>query len=327
MATVVSHLPYTRGEAKAWGRETIRGFIEVFPTPFTADDAVDHGALRRNLEKLSGIGLNGFLSGGNIAEGWNMTPTEWMAYSDTVADVLAGQTPHLSSVILDPSPYTAIEKINRLATLGFNAMEVITPIFALRNDDLVYEYFRMLSEGTDVALLIYNTPASGKVLSHQLIERISDLDTVVGMKHGLGSLSDTIRVRERVGDRLVVSEPHPRYWAIDVARHGGKVHYGGLMYTLFGKQRPALLEYTKLAQEGKVTEATEIEQRFAPFLRLFDDVIFRSIVEKGVYDMSGPKVWYGLLGFETSLMRRPRIVLTPAQEAEIRDTLASVGVI
>ncbi len=197
MAIVVSHLPYTRGEAKAWGRETMRGFINVFPTPFTADDAVDHGALRRNLEKLRGIGLDGFLSGGNIAEGWNMTPTEWMAYSETVADVLAGQTPHLSSVILDPSPYTAIEKVNRLATLGFNAMEVITPIFALRNDDLVYEYFRMLSEGTDVALLIYNTPASGKVLSHQLIERISDLDTVVGMKHGIGSLSDTIRVRER----------------------------------------------------------------------------------------------------------------------------------
>ena len=299
----------------------------MFPTPFSADDAVDHGALRRNLEKLRGIGLDGFLSGGNIAEGWNMTPTEWLAYSETVADVLAGQTPHLSSVILDPSPYTAIEKINRLATLGYNAMEVITPIFALRNDDLVYEYFRMLSEGTDVALLIYNTPASGKVLSHQLIERISDLDTVVGMKHGIGSLSDTIRVRERLGDRIVVSEPHPRYWAIDLARHGGQVHYGGAMYTLFGKQRPALVEYTKLARDGKVTEATALEQRFAPYLRLFDDVIFRSIVEKGVYDMSGMKYWYGLLGFETSLMRRPRVLLAPAQEAEIHDTLASVGVI
>ncbi|MGK2851682.1 MAG: dihydrodipicolinate synthase family protein, partial [Candidatus Limnocylindrales bacterium] len=237
------------------------------------------------------------------------------------------KTPHLASVILDPSPYTAIEKINRLADLGFNAMEVITPIFALRNDDLVYEYFKMLSEGTDVALLIYNTPASGKVLSHDLIERISDLETIVGMKHGLGSLADTIRVRERVGDRMVVSEPHPRYWAIDLARHGGAVHYGGLMYTLYGKQRPTLLEYTELARNGKVTEATAIEQRFEPLLRVFDDVIFRSIVEKGVYDMSGTKYWYGLLGFETSLMRRPRVVLTPAQEAEIKQTLSAVGAI
>ena len=327
MAIVVSHLPYTRGEAKAWGRETIRGFINVFPTPFSADDAVDHGALRRNLEKLRGIGLDGFLSGGNIAEGWNMTPTEWLAYSETVADVLAGQTPHLSSVILDPSPYTAIEKINRLATLGYNAMEVITPIFALRNDDLVYEYFRMLSEGTDVALLIYNTPASGKVLSHQLIERISDLDTVVGMKHGIDSVADTARLRARLGDRMVVSNPFPRYWVLDIAEYGGQVQYGGLEYTLFGKQRPALVEYTKLARDGKVTEALAREHRFLPLFDLYEKYLVTSVVEKGIYDMGAMKYAMGLLGFDTSAPRRPAPGVGSADKEEIRDTLASVGVI
>ncbi|MGK2849691.1 MAG: dihydrodipicolinate synthase family protein [Candidatus Limnocylindrales bacterium] len=327
MATVVSRLPYTRSDAKAWGRETMRGFIEVFPTPFTADDAIDHGALRRNLEKLRGIGLNGFLSGGNIAEGWNMTPTEWMGYSESVADVLAGKTPHLASVILDPSPYTAIEKINRLADLGFNAMEVITPIFALRNDDLVYEYFKMLSEGTDVALLIYNTPASGKVLSHDLIERISDLETIVGMKHGIDSVADTARIRARVGDRMVVSNPFPRYWVLDIVEYGGRVQYGGLEFTLFAKQRPTLLEYTSLARAGKVTEAFALERAFMPLFDLYEKYLVTSVVQKGIYDMAAMKYAMGLIGFEMSGVRPPAPGVGQAEKDDIRALLTQVGVI
>lgn len=327
MAIEVSRLPYTRGEAKAWGRETLQGFINVFPTPFTGDNALDHGALRRNLEQLRGIGLNGFLSGGNIAEGWNMTPTEWMAYSATVADVLAGQTPHLASVILDPSPYTAIEKINRLADLGFNAMEVITPIFALRNDDLVYEYFKMVSEGTDVALLVYNTPASGKVLSHDLIERISDLDTIIGMKHGIDSVSDTARIRARLGDRMVVSNPFPRYWVLDIIDYGGAVQYGGLEYTLYGKQRPALLEYTSLARAGKVTEAFALERAFMPLFDLYEKYLVTSVVQKGIYDMAAMKYAMGLLGFEMSGVRPPAPGIGQAEQDDIRSVLAQVGVI
>lgn len=327
MAIAVSGLPYTREEAKAWGRETLRGFINVFPTPFTDDDEIDHAALRNNLERLSGIGLNGFLSGGNIAEGWNMTPTEWMSYSETVADVLVTRTPHLSSVILDPSPYTAIEKINRLAGLGFNAMEIITPIFALRSDDLVYEYFKMVSEGTDVALLLYNTPASGKVLSHDLIDRISDLDTVVGMKHGVDSVSDTARIRARVGDRMVVSNPFPRYWVLDIADYSGEVQYGGLEYTFFGKQRPTLLEYTELARAGRVTEAFALERSFIPLFDLYEKYLVTSVVQKGIYDMAAMKYAMGLLGFEMSGVRRPAPNVGAAEKEEIRSVLTAVGVI
>ena len=327
MVIEVSRLPYTRSEAKAWGRETLQGFINVFPTPFDADFEIDHGALRRNLEKLSGIGLNGFLSGGNVAEGWNFTPTEWMAHAETVADVVAGKTPHLASVILDPSPYTAIEKINRLANLGYNAMEVITPIFSLRHDDLVYEYFRMLSENTDVALLIYNTPASGKILSHDLIDRISDLETIVGMKHGIDSVADAARIRARVGDRIVVSNPLPRYWVTDVATYGGRVMYGGLDYTFFGKRRPDLLEYTELAKAGKATEALAIERTLMPLIDLYEKYLTISVVQKGIYDMSTAKVWNGLLGFETSNPRPPAPGATQAEVGEIGEVLAELGVI
>lgn len=327
MTIAVSGLPYTREEAKAWGRETLRGFINVFPTPFTDDHEIDHAALRSNLEKLSGIGLNGFLSGGNIAEGWNMTPAEWMSYSQTVADVLATRTPHLSSVILDPSPYTAIEKINRLASLGFNAMEVITPIFALRDDELVYKYFKAVSKGTDVALLVYNTPASGKVLSHELIERISELDTVIGMKHGIDSVADTARLRTRLGNRMVVSNPFPRYWILDIVNYGGVVQYGGLEFTLFGKQRPALLEYTELAQTGRVTEAFALERRFIPLFDLYEKYLVTSVVQKGIYDMGAMKYAMGLLGFQMSGVRPPAPDVGTVEKEEIRDTLASVGVI
>ena len=327
MVIEVSRLPYTRSEAKAWGRETLEGFINVFPTPFGADYEIDHGALRRNLESLSEIGLNGFLSGGVVAEGWNFTPTEWMAYSETVADTLRGKTPHLASVILDPSPYTAIEKINRLTDLGFNAMEVITPIFSLRHDDLVYEYFRMLSEGTDTALLLYNTPASGKILSHDLIDRISDLETIVGMKHGLDSVADAARLRARVGDRMVVSNPIPRYWAIDLASYGGQLSYGGLELTFAGKRRPDLLEYTELAKAGKVTEAFAIERDFMPIFDLLEKYLVISVIQKGIYDMAAAKVWFGLLGLETSGPRPPAPGTTQAEADELRSVLTQAGVI
>ncbi len=74
-----------------------------------------------------------------------------------------------------------------------------------------------------------------------------------------------------------------------------------------------------------MTEATALEQRFTSFLRLFDDVIFRSIVEKGVYDMSGMKYWYGLLGFETSLMRGPQSFSHPPRRRRSTTPLPASG--
>jgi len=320
-------LPYTRSEAKAWGRKTMHGFIEVFPTPFTPTGNINWDAHRRNMEKLLGIKTDGFLTGGNIAEGWNMTPAEWFKFQEIVADVMAEKTPHLSSVILDPSPFTAVEKLNRLADLGFNAVEVITPIFQLRSDEQIYEYFKILSTETDIAILIYNTPAAGRVLSHDLIDRIADLETVVGIKHGLASLPNSVRLRKRVGDRIVVCEPLPRHWAIDVAQYGGQVLYGGPEYILLGKKRELLRQIADLAGKGKITEALRLEREIEPAISLYEDYILWSIVERGVYDMSGIKYWYGLVGYESSPMRRPANDLAEQDKAHIEEVIRSCGII
>jgi len=323
----MSKLPYTRSEAKAWGRETVRGFVEVFPTPFTPKGELDEGAHRRNMEKLLEIGADGFLTGGVIAEGWNLTPSEWFRFQEIVAEVMAGKTPHLSSVILDPSPYTAAEKINRLAEMGFNAMEVITPIFQIRSDEQIYEYFSMLSTNTDVALLLYNTPASGRVISHDLIDRLASLETVVGIKNGLASLPNSARLRRRVGDRMVVSEPIPRHWAIDVGQYGGQVLYGGPEYILLGKKKDTLRRIGELAKEGRLTEAFQLEKEIEPAIALYEDYLLWSILERGVYDMSGIKYWYGLVGYETSYMRKPTITLSEADKERIEQVVRSCGII
>lgn len=318
---------YTRSEAKQWAREHMRDSTNAVPTPFTADFQLDTKALAENTERYAAEGLYGLMTGGNTAEGWNMTPSEWWKYTEVTAQANKGRM-MLTSVILDPSPYTVIEKAEKLADLGYDLIEVINPVIQLRSDEDLYGFYKFISDRSPLGVVLYNTPTAGVTLNHGLLNRLADLEMVVGIKNGLLNPADTISLRKTCGDRMVVTEPMESFYLWDAAVHGGQCLFGTCEYVMYGRKRDAFIKHMRLAEEGKIEQALPLYKELEPLRDLMVNAFVWNIVRKNQYSLAPIKYWFELLGYTMGPCRPPMPEFAEEEmKAMIRETLLEQGVI
>ena len=319
--------PYTRSEAKAWARAHMIKSTNAVPTPFKADFSLDLPTLASHVDRWANEGLYGLMTGGNTAEAWNMTPAEWWQYSETVAKANQGRM-MLTSVILDPSPFTVLEKAHRLAELGFHLIAVINPVIQLRSDADLYGFYKYLSDHSPLGIVLYNTPTAGVVLNHGLLDRLADLEMVVGIKNGLLNPADTIALRKHTGDRMVVTEPMESFYLWDSIVHGGQCLFGTCEYVMFGKHRDTLVKCMELADAGKFDQALPLFRQLDPIRDLMNDIFVWNIVRKNQYSLSPIKYWFELLGMPMGPCRPPLDAYADeAMKKTVREGLLKHGVI
>lgn len=328
MRTATS-LPYTRSEAKAWAKANIVDFYECPLTPFTPDYELDADGIRTNVDAYAEMGVTGLVVGGFLAEAWNLTLADWKRYHEIYADANRGRM-DLHTIILDPSVHVALEKMAFVQDLGYNGAEVINPIVQLRTDGEIYDWYRYLADHSDLAVVLYRTPVSGKVLSLDLVARLSEIDTIVGVKQGSLVHADSLRLRGMVHEDFIVSDPD-EYWFLDDLRNGGQVLWGGFEYIVYGKKRHLLREYIDLARQGRWEEAREHWLEARPVYALLQEAFMDEISRTASYATATAviKAWYEAIGLEAGGGR----MLPPVRElaAERRDwltgRLTSIGVI
>ncbi len=249
---------YTRSEAKKWANDTLKGFFLCPVTPVNNDFNFDEEGMRANVESFIEMGVDGLVVGGFIAECWNATLDEWYRYHEVMAEAVNGRIP-IFSIILDPSAYQAVEKMQRLEAMGFDGVEVINPVVQLRTDDEIFDWFKFVTDRSDMAVMLYRTPVSGKVLGWDLMNRLADLETVVGTKQGVVSRAESLKLRHIMRDDFVLSDPLEPVF-LDDLRRGGQVVFGELSFILYGKKRHLVTEYRALAAQGNVISGPGLDE-------------------------------------------------------------------
>jgi len=292
-------MDYTRNEAKAWAQANLHGFHDAPLTPFTRDGEVDVPALRHNIDAFVDMGMEGIVVGGFIGEAWNMTLSEWMRYHELVADANAGRM-KISTIILDPSARQALEKIEFTRKLGFQVAEVMNPAVQLKSDDEIFAFYKYLTDRSDMAIVLYRTPVSGTVLSLELMQRLADIPTLVGVKQGSLRRSDTYKMRRDLRPDFFVSEPMEQYF-LDDLRFGYKfLQWAAFHYTVFGKLRPVIRQYMADAAAGNwpAAQAKWLSLRAAS--GFIEDMTVWELARTGTYASAFTllKPWYDLIGLK-----------------------------
>jgi 4-hydroxy-tetrahydrodipicolinate synthase len=298
-------MDFTRKDAKQWANRQIRDLYMCPLTPVSNDLVFDERGMRENIETYAEIGLNGLVVGGFISECWNVKLSDWMRYHEVVAEANRGRM-DLWTIILDPSVHQALEKMAFVEKLGFSGAEVINPIVQLRTDDEIYEYFKYMTDRSNLAICLYRTPVSGKVLGFELMERLSNIDTIVGVKQGNLNRAETLKLRRMMRPDFIVSDPS-EYFFLDDLRNGGQVIWGELSYILYGKQRHLMRGYMDLARAGKWEQAYQQWSALTPARQLFEDIFIWEIVKTATYAgaIGSLKVWYEAIGLKAGQMLPP----------------------
>jgi 4-hydroxy-tetrahydrodipicolinate synthase len=319
-------LEYDRKDAKAWALKKLTGFYQCPISP-VKDGKMDEEGLRYNIEKFIDIGIDGLVIGGFISECWSLTLGDWYKYHEIVADAAKGRLP-LWTIILDPSVHQALEKMQYVEKLGFEGAEVINPVVQLRTDDEIFDWFKYLTDHSNLAVCLYRTPVSGKVLGFDLMRRLADLDTCVAVKQGSLSRAETLKLRKDLRKDFIVSDPTEAVFLEDL-RVGGQICWGEISYLAYGKKRTLIDQYRALAAEGKWEEARAVSVQLDPVREFLGEILLWEIVRTATYAaaVASVKVWFEALGFKAGGMIPPVKPVSDERADYIRAKVKELGLV
>jgi 4-hydroxy-tetrahydrodipicolinate synthase len=316
--------------AKETAFEKVRGLWIAIPTPFSPTGAIDEGMLRKSVDYyIEGLGVDGIFCGGVMGEFWSMTVEERARCHELVVSATSGRVPVMAHI--GHHVYSEAAQLSRHAEeIGADFVIAMNPYFPIKpSDDIVRSWYRSLTTESAVPFFLFNTAYSGYALSPALIEELSDLETVCGIKNPKPG-QHLLEVQERVGDRLVVCDANESDWLGLHLDHG----FRSLMSTpaLAMYQTPdhrPILDYTRMADSGDVDGAWALHgtlegerDAFERWMR--DQWLARG---EGAIPIAELKAWLGLMGLPQGPVRLPLIPLSESRMDALRAELDELALL
>ncbi|WP_326590517.1 dihydrodipicolinate synthase family protein [Streptomyces brevispora] len=133
------------------------GVIPPVVTPLTADGELDRASLERVVGHLLDGGVSGLFALGSSGETAYLTPGQQDQVIEVITAAAAGQVPVLVGAI-ETTTNRAIERANRAAELGADAVVVTAPFYTRTHDIEIDRHFRDVAAAVDLPLLAYDVP-------------------------------------------------------------------------------------------------------------------------------------------------------------------------
>ncbi len=174
--------------------------VAPVPTPLTADERIDPGALRAHLQWLASEGLDGALVLGSNGEFPSLTFPERVEVAEAAASV-AGPLRLLLGVG-SCALGEVTEGVRLAADNGYVAV-LCPPPFYFRSAPLdgIAEFFRRVLDRSTVPVLLYHIPqVTGVPIDDRLLALIGDHDRLLGVKDSSGRVDELDRLLPRFGE-------------------------------------------------------------------------------------------------------------------------------
>ena len=282
------------------------GIIPAVTTPFTADDQVDAGALKENLEKLLEAGVHGFVACGTMGEAGSLSGEERRTVVRAVVESAAGRVP----VIVGVSSGSAAQSLAYAADareLGADAVMCLPPLGYRADPDEVVAFFAEIAT-CGLPVMAYNNPeASGVDMPAALIARLYDeVADVVAIKECSGDARRIPALVQLNGDLEVLVGGDD--WALEGFAAGATGWVTGVGVLA---PRECLDLYAALAAND-LARARDVYRRILPVAR---------------FDMTPKLVQYfkaaqDAVGFHGGPTRAPRLPLNASEQAALEVALA-----
>ncbi len=166
----------------------IRGIVPPMTTPFSADGAIDEAAFRAEARFLLASGVHGIAVAGSTGEGHALSTDEVCRLTEVAVEEADGRVPVVAGIIVD-STAQAIERGRAAAEAGAAALQVTPVHYLFRPDDAhMKAHFREMADAVASPIIIYNVVPWTYLSPELLVEIMTDIPGVVGVKQSAGDL-------------------------------------------------------------------------------------------------------------------------------------------
>lgn len=316
---------YVRNEAREWARERLKGQWTTLVTPFTPQDGLDEDGLRCNIRHIRSLGTRGAGCTWGMGEFWSLTREERLRVYDVVSDEARGDW-LIGAHVSHTSAKEMLNLADHAEGRGFDLLIVGAPYFVTKTEQQVIDYVRLLADRTSLAVMFYNSPQFGIVMSAQGLQRVCAIPNVVGVKEASFDQKLSIDTHLLVGANAVVSTPDE--WIL----HKGK-ELGFQQQVMFANtsdwrfDHPGTnyyVQFIERATQGDI-DNTLYDEHIRP-IKSLSDQWWQRIAKKfnGALPVSLCKYWSELMGMAGGHVRQPLYGLTPNERTELRNAIESV---
>ncbi len=205
-----------------FGPGAIRGIVPPMTTPFSADGAIEEAAFRAEARFLLDAGVHGLAVAGSTGEGHALSTDEVCRLTAVAVEEADGRVPVVAGIIVD-STAQAIERGRAAADAGAAALQVTPVHYLFRPDDAhMKEHFREMADAVASPIIIYNVVPWTYLSPELLVEIMTDIPGVVGVKQSAGDLKlfADLMATAPEGSRIMSAVDALMYPSFTLGAHG-----------------------------------------------------------------------------------------------------------
>lgn len=286
--------------------EKYQGIFPALLTPYTSDDHINTGALRRLIRYNLDKGVKGFYVCGSTGEAFLLTLEERKQILETVVDEVSGKATiiaHIGCI----STSQAIELALHAKSQGVDAISSIPPFYFNFSFEEIKNYYFDIADRVDVPLLVYNFPDfSGVTLNADNISVFLNDKRILGIKHTSSDFYSLERFKKIRRDAVVFNGFDQMFLSGLAAGADGAI---GSTYNFMAEK--FVLIY-KLFKAGKMAEALLVQEKA--------NNILQAIMKIGI--MPAEKAILDIYGLEFGTCRKPFRVPTREEYKLLENILA-----
>ena len=306
---------YRKSESLEWAREHLRGQWSTLMTPFTPDDELDETGLRNNIQRVISLGTHGAGFTWGMGEFWTLTQEERKRIYDIASDESNGSWPIAAHV-----SHTSYKEVVELATyaehVGFDLLVLAAPYFVTNKEDQVIEWVKLISESTNLAIMFYNSPQFGIVMTPQGLSKICEIPNVVGVKEASFNPEISVESHMQLGHKAIISTPDE--WIFNKGKELGfqqQVMFANTSDWRFDSvSNNNYVQFVEKAVLGNI-DSNLYEKKIAPIKKV-SDKWWQYTVKKmnGALPAAMCKAWAEHVGMASGHVRAPLINLNDAEK-------------
>ncbi|MCP5464580.1 MAG: 4-hydroxy-tetrahydrodipicolinate synthase [Deltaproteobacteria bacterium] len=180
-----------------------QGSMVALVTPFK-NGQVDEEALRKLVEDQIAGGTTVLVPCGTTGESATLTPAEHEQVISVVIDQVKKRVKVLAGAGSN-STREAVHLTEFCAKAGADGTLHITPYYNKPTQEGLYQHFQAIAKASDLPVILYNVPSrTGVALSLETIVRLSQIESIVGIKEASGSVEFASEIINNTPDNFCV---------------------------------------------------------------------------------------------------------------------------
>lgn len=324
----MAHTAFARHEAKDAARELLRGVVTALCLPVDERGEVDEAGLRHDIRYcIDVLGASGLYINGNFQHYWLLTVPQRRRIIEIAADEVAGAVPIINRCAhISPTEAIALAEHTQQLSVPFIDLVPPDPQFVGADRSVLLRYFTMIAEGTDLGVIIFHTPRVGYTMSPEFLAELAAIPNVVALKNGAAP-EHTNRIRQLVGDQLLVVDPIEHRCLTNMLEHGQQVIFTGDNPMFDTAANQPMRGYVEAALAGDAQRAIALADSLTPVRDVHQRWVRDRWQATQLIPIATIKFWTAQLGMTGGPTPGPLPALTPDEQAELRAELEFVGLI